>query len=56
MTLQPHLYRSLPFDPVRDFEPAAPIYHTHFFVVVSADSRGRTSATWSRRRARSPTG
>ena len=38
MTLQPHLYRSLPFDPVRDFEPAAPIYHTHFFVVVSADS------------------
>lgn len=38
MTLQPHLYRSLPFDPVADFAPAAPIYHTHFFIVVGAGS------------------
>lgn len=38
MTLQPHLYRNLPFDPVRDFVPVAPIYTTHFFVVVSASS------------------
>lgn len=38
MTLQPHLYRSLPFDPVRDFEPVAPLYHTNFFIVVSARS------------------
>lgn len=38
MTLQPHLYRKLPFDPVKDFDPVAPIYTTHFFIVVSADS------------------
>ena len=38
MTLQPHLYRELPFDPVKDFDPVAPIYTTHFFIVVSADS------------------
>lgn len=38
MTLQPQLYRSLPFDPVKDFVPVAPIYTTHFFMVVSASS------------------
>ena len=56
MTLQPHLYRSLPFDPVRDFEPAAPIYHTHFFVVVSADSPWKNVGDLVAARARSPTG
>ncbi|APX74269.1 tripartite tricarboxylate transporter substrate binding protein [Achromobacter insolitus] len=38
MTLQPQLYRNLPFDPVADFVPVAPIYTTHFFMVVSASS------------------
>jgi tripartite-type tricarboxylate transporter receptor subunit TctC len=38
MTLQPQLYRNLPFDPVKDFVPVAPIYTTHFFMVVSASS------------------
>ncbi|VCU69470.1 Tripartite tricarboxylate transporter family receptor [Pigmentiphaga humi] len=38
MTLQPHLYKKLPFDPVADFEPVAPVYTTNFFIVVPANS------------------
>ncbi|MEO6319898.1 MAG: tripartite tricarboxylate transporter substrate binding protein [Polaromonas sp.] len=38
MTLQPHLYKQLPFDPVKDFEPVAPLYSTNFFIVVGANS------------------
>ncbi|QHE84718.1 Bug family tripartite tricarboxylate transporter substrate binding protein [Hydrogenophaga sp. BPS33] len=38
MTLQPHLYKQLPFDPLKDFEPIASLYSTGFFVVVRAES------------------
>jgi tripartite-type tricarboxylate transporter receptor subunit TctC len=38
MTLHPHLYKKLPFDPVADFEPVAPVYTTYFFIVVPANS------------------
>ena len=38
MTLQPNLYRQLPFDPVKDFEPVAALYSTNFFIVVAANS------------------
>lgn len=38
MTLQPHLYKQLPFDPVKDFEPVAPLYSTNFFIVVGANA------------------
>jgi tripartite-type tricarboxylate transporter receptor subunit TctC len=38
MTLQPHLYKQLPFAPTKDFEPVAPLYSTYFFIVVPADS------------------
>lgn len=38
MTLQPHLYKQLPFDPVKDFEPVAPLYTTNFFIVVGANA------------------
>ncbi|OZI72637.1 Bug family tripartite tricarboxylate transporter substrate binding protein [Bordetella genomosp. 2] len=41
MTLQPHLYSKMPFDPSRDFIAVAPIYTTHFFIVVAADSPWR---------------
>lgn len=37
-TLQPHLYKQLPFAPRTDFDPVAPLYRTNFFIVVSADS------------------
>jgi tripartite-type tricarboxylate transporter receptor subunit TctC len=42
MTLQPHLYSKMPFDPLRDFTAVAPIYTTHFFIVVSASSPWNT--------------
>ncbi|WP_454673534.1 Bug family tripartite tricarboxylate transporter substrate binding protein [Achromobacter pestifer] len=42
MTLQPHLYSKMPFDPVRDFAAVAPIYTTNFFIVVSANSPWRS--------------
>lgn len=38
MSLQPHLFKQLPYDPVKDFDPVAPLYWTHFFVVVPASS------------------
>ena len=38
VALQPHLYKKLPFDPFKDFEPVAPLYTTNYFVVVGADS------------------
>jgi len=44
MALQPHLYRKLPFDPVRDFEPVAGLYTTGFFVVVGANSPWKSVA------------
>ena len=38
MALAPHLFKQLPYDPVKDFEPVAPVYFTNFFVVVAANS------------------
>lgn len=38
MALQPHVFKQLPYDPTKDFEPVAPVYFTHFFVVVAANS------------------
>ncbi|MDD0813186.1 tripartite tricarboxylate transporter substrate binding protein [Curvibacter sp. HBC28] len=38
MALQPHVFKQLPYDPAKDFEPVAPVYLTHFFVVVAANS------------------
>jgi len=38
MTLQPHLYKQMPFDPTKDFDPVAALYSTNFFIVVAANS------------------
>ncbi|HVF65362.1 MAG TPA: tripartite tricarboxylate transporter substrate binding protein [Casimicrobiaceae bacterium] len=38
MSLQPHLYKNIPYNPVRDFEPVATLFRTYFFVVVPATS------------------
>jgi tripartite-type tricarboxylate transporter receptor subunit TctC len=38
MSLQSHLYRNIPYDPVKDFVPAASLYRTYFFVAVPAAS------------------
>lgn len=40
----PHLFRKLPYDPARDFELVAPLFKTHFFVAVAANSPYRTVA------------
>ncbi len=42
VSLQPHLYKQMPFDPVKDFEPVAPLYTANFFVVVGANSPHQT--------------
>ena len=42
ISLQPLLYKKLPFDPVKDLEPVAPLYTTNFFIVVSANSPYKT--------------
>jgi len=44
MALQPHVFKQLPYDPNRDFEPVGPVYWTHFFIVVPADSKWKTVA------------
>jgi tripartite-type tricarboxylate transporter receptor subunit TctC len=38
MALQPHVFKKLPYDPGKDFEPVAPLYFTNFFIVVAANS------------------
>lgn len=44
LVVYPHLFRKLPYDPVKDFEPLTPLFRTHFFVGVSAASQYRTVA------------
>ena len=44
VTLQPHLYKQLPFAPAKDLEPVAPLYSTYFFIVVPAASEVQTLA------------
>lgn len=39
MSLHPYLYKKMPHDPVKDFDPAAPMYSTNYFIVVAADSK-----------------
>ena len=41
MTLHQHLYRNMPYDPVKDFEPVVPLYRVNFFIVVAASSPWR---------------
>ena len=38
VVLQPHLYKKLPYDPFKDYDPVGPMYTTNYFVVVAADS------------------
>lgn len=38
MSLQPHLYKNIPYDPARDFMPVATLFRTYFFVAVPAAS------------------
>jgi tripartite-type tricarboxylate transporter receptor subunit TctC len=38
----PFLFRKLPYDPVEDFDQLAPLFRTHFFFAVAADSKYRS--------------
>ncbi len=39
MALQPHLYKKIPYDPAKDFDPVATLFRTYFFVVVPVESK-----------------
>ncbi len=38
----PHLFKKLPYDPVKDFDVVAPLFRTYFFVGVGSNSPYRT--------------
>ncbi|HKC43185.1 MAG TPA: tripartite tricarboxylate transporter substrate binding protein [Burkholderiales bacterium] len=38
LSTHPLVYKSLPYDPAKDFEPVTPLFRNHFFVVVGAAS------------------
>jgi tripartite-type tricarboxylate transporter receptor subunit TctC len=37
-----HLFKKLPYDPVKDFEPITPLFRTYFFVGVPTNSKYKT--------------
>ena len=40
----PHLFKKLPYDPVKDFEVMQPLFRGYFFVTVPVDSKYKTVA------------
>lgn len=38
----PHLFKKLPYDPVKDFDQVAPLFRTYFFVAVGNGSKYKT--------------
>ena len=44
LAVHPHLYRKMPYDAARDFDPVAGILRTYFFVVVPATSQWKSVA------------
>jgi len=42
LVVYPHLFKKLPYDPVKDFDPIAPLFKTYFFVGVPATSKYKT--------------
>lgn len=41
LSVYPHLFKSLPYDPRADFEPILPLFRAGFFATVSAQSKYR---------------
>jgi tripartite-type tricarboxylate transporter receptor subunit TctC len=39
MSLQPHLFKKIPYDVGKDFDPVGTLFRTYFFVVVPSSSR-----------------
>ena len=44
MAVQPLLYKQLPYDIAKDFDPVATLFRTYFFVVTPADSSWKSMA------------
>jgi tripartite-type tricarboxylate transporter receptor subunit TctC len=42
LSAYPHLFKRLPYDPQKDFEPLLPLFKTYFFFAVAADSKYKT--------------
>lgn len=42
LSVHPHLYRKMPYDPLRDFDPVAGILRTYFFIVVPINSQWKS--------------
>jgi tripartite-type tricarboxylate transporter receptor subunit TctC len=44
LTAYPHLFKKLPYDPVKDFEPVAPLFKAYFFATVGTQSKYKNMA------------
>jgi len=44
MAVQPHLYKKLPYDIAKDFDPVATLFRTYFFVVTPTSSSWKNMA------------
>ena len=42
LSAYPHLFKKLPYDPKRDFEPILPLFKTYFFFTVPTTSKYKT--------------
>jgi tripartite-type tricarboxylate transporter receptor subunit TctC len=41
LSAYPHLFKKLPYDPVKDFDPLLPLFRTYFFVAVPVNTKYR---------------
>ncbi len=39
LSAYPHLFKKLPYDPVKDFDPLLPLFRTYFFVAVPTNTK-----------------
>jgi tripartite-type tricarboxylate transporter receptor subunit TctC len=44
LALQPHVFKKLPYDPIKDFVPVVPMFEANQFLVVKADSPWKSVA------------
>jgi tripartite-type tricarboxylate transporter receptor subunit TctC len=42
MTAHPYLFKKMPVDPAKDYDPISPLYRTYYYVVVAANSKWNT--------------
>jgi tripartite-type tricarboxylate transporter receptor subunit TctC len=42
LSAYPHLFKKLPYDPAKDFDPLLPLFRTYFFVAVGTNSKVKT--------------